>query len=57
MHVSNYHNTQLDPHSQDRPQGITNLRETLPVLLLLVALSLPLLADDLGNVGIIQSRV
>jgi hypothetical protein len=42
---------------QDKREEQTNLCEILPVLFLLVALSLPLLADDFGDVRIIQARV
>jgi hypothetical protein len=42
---------------QDKREEQTNLCEILPVLFLLVVLSLPLLADDFGDVRIIQARM
>jgi hypothetical protein len=52
----------LDPRqhgtTQDtRQKGPTNLCEILPIFFLLVALSLPLLADDFGDIRIIQARM
>lgn len=40
-----------------RLQDVTNLSKILPDLFGLFALSFPLLANDLRNIGVIESRV